>query len=240
MSSATDMDLLRAMAIGVVVQPNAGPATDSSAIVDAINWSFTRSRTIPAPIAEVVTWYETNLRAPDAPQPPTLIDSTLYPGGRTPELAAAENLFLAPKIAVRFARTTNNATKVDVIASGFRRDVHPTEDPIPGNAIVSTKLNWTTDGQSKTRTVDKAQTVKLIDYLNKAPLEPALTYSGTTGGTVFDITFTADDGSTYTAHWDSDIGGGAAGVTLNLGAGRSELVDPDRGFYNLLRDLTKT
>lgn len=67
---ASDMDLLRAMAIGVIVQPDAGPPTDSSTVVGALNWSYTRSRTVPAPITYVIAWYQTNVPTANAPQPP--------------------------------------------------------------------------------------------------------------------------------------------------------------------------
>ncbi|WP_353650813.1 hypothetical protein ABLG96_07880 [Nakamurella sp. A5-74] len=236
---ASDMDLLRAIATGVIVQPDAGPPTDSSTVVGALNWSYTRSRSVPAPITDVIAWYQTNVPTASAPQPLTLIDSTLYPAGTTPELAAARDTFVQPQVAIRFSEVNIDTTRVDVIATGYHRDVHPKEAFIPAAQITRTELNWKPNDprEAKTRTIDKAAADELIDYLNRAPLKPALTYSGTTGGATFNITFTATDGHTYTAHWDSDFGG--AGVALDLGAAGSQLVDPDKGFYDLLRELSR-
>lgn len=234
------MDLLRAMAVDAIVKPGSGPPTDSSTVVGALNWSFTRSRTVPAPIADVIAWYQTNVPTAGASQPLTLIESTFYPAEITPELAAARTTFVQPQVAIRFTEVGADTTRVDVIATGYHRDVHPKDAFIPAAQITSTELNWKPNDprEAKTRTIDKAAADKLIDYLNRAPLKPALTYSGTTGGTTFNITFTAEDGSVYTAHWDSDAGGGAAGVALGLGAAGSQLVDPDKGFYELLRELS--
>ncbi|MEJ7649244.1 MAG: hypothetical protein WKF57_09450 [Nakamurella sp.] len=236
------MNLLRVMATGVIVNPAAGSPTDNSTVVDALNWTFIRSRTVSAPIADVIAWYETNIRAPEASQPPTLIDSTLYPAGRTPELAAAENAFVRPQVTIRFTEITDTSTRVDVVATGYHRDEHPQNSFIPAEQIVTAELNRQPNDSrpARIRTIGRSDAGKLIEYLNRAPLKPVLTYTGTTGGATFTITFTAQDGRIYTAHWNSDAGGGAAGVALELGADRSQLVDPDRGFYELLRQLSES
>lgn len=55
-SGAPDMDLLRAKAVGTIVRPDSGAPMDSSSTADEPQWSFTRSRTVAAPIKDVVAW----------------------------------------------------------------------------------------------------------------------------------------------------------------------------------------
>ncbi|MEJ7648226.1 MAG: hypothetical protein WKF57_04100 [Nakamurella sp.] len=132
-------------------------------------------------------------------EPLTRGAAALYPVDATPEFAAASEVFAEPKVVIRFAETGPDTTRVDVVVTGYHRDQRGSDTYFPASQIATAKLTWVTSpfgkpSKSHSPDLETTATHKLIGYLNQAPLKPLMTYSGTAGGTTYDITFTTQDG----------------------------------------------
>lgn len=242
-SRDADEDVTRTLsqlAASVPAYPGAEPPDghDSLSLGDDGNQRvLSRVRRAAAPITGVLAWYQGKFPHPHGWSPLTNGHAELDVTPAVGDDVLA--LFIEPHVQL-LLDGTNTATTITIRASGYPVGSRTSDTQIPADQIVSATLSWRLDDAAtpttKSRTLSPDVARMLIDDLNAASVRPEMTASSLGKGVTTTLTFTANDGRTYRATYDS--ASPLMGTELEFGAPSSRRLDLPAKYYALLERLT--